>query len=249
MHQTCAASSRSQISERHCWTRSAISRKRCSLDLEASWAGASGAATHFGTARIPWPSRGLCPARFLISRDHRWTKDYDEQHLFTPSGVGHFDRGLYPTHWESGRRGSAIAARSTTDLDRHGEDWGNKNGSAQFDRAMLEALGTVSFSTHTPWYKEPVTFEGVPLVRLLDLLEVHGDTLIAVALNDYTTEIPITDAAKYGPILALKRNGEYMPVRDKGPIFIVYNYDSNSDLRSQKFYSRSAWQVTRIEIK
>src|SRR6516164_10269020 len=79
--------------------------------------------------------RGLCPARFLVSRDNRWTKDYDEQHLFTPSGVGHFDRGLYPTHWESGTRGSAIAARSTTDLDRHGEDWGNKNGSAQFDRA------------------------------------------------------------------------------------------------------------------
>ena len=125
----------------------------------------------------------------------------------------------------------------------------NKDGSAQFDRAMLESLGTVSFSTHTPWYKEPVTFEGVPLVRLLDLLEVHADTLIAAALNDYTTEIPITDATKYGPILALKRNGEYMPVRDKGPIFIVYDYDSNSDLRSQKFYSRSAWQVTRIEIK
>jgi len=125
----------------------------------------------------------------------------------------------------------------------------NKDGSAQFDRAMLEGLGTVSFSTHTPWYKEPVTFEGVPLVRLLDLLEVHGDTLIAVALNDYTTEIPLADAIKYGPILALKRNGEYMPVRDKGPIFIVYDYDSNSDLRSQKFYSRSAWQVTRIEIK
>jgi hypothetical protein len=125
----------------------------------------------------------------------------------------------------------------------------NKDGSAQFDRSMLEALGTVSFSTHTPWYKEPVTFEGVPLARLLNLLEVHGDTLIAVALNDYTTEIPITDAAKYEPILALKRDGEYLPVRDKGPIFIVYNYDSNSDLRSQKFYSRSAWQVTRIEIK
>jgi len=125
----------------------------------------------------------------------------------------------------------------------------NRDDSAQFDRAMLEALGTVSFSTQTPWYKEPVTFEGVPLARLLGILEVHGDTLVAIALNDYTTEIPITDATKYEPILALKRNGEYMPVRDKGPIFIVYNYDSNSELRSQKFYSRSAWQVTRIEIK
>ena len=125
----------------------------------------------------------------------------------------------------------------------------NKDASAQFDRAMLEALGTIAFSTATPWYKEPVTFEGVPLAKLLGLLQVRGDTLVAVALNDYTTEIPITDATKYNPILALKRNGEYMPVRDKGPIFIVYNYDSDPELKSQKYYSRSAWQVTRIEIK
>jgi hypothetical protein len=125
----------------------------------------------------------------------------------------------------------------------------NTDGTAQFDRTMLEALGTVSFTTATPWYKEPVTFEGVPLAKLLDLLQVHGETLVVVALNDYTTEIPIADATRYNPILALKRNGEYMPVRDKGPIFIVYNYDSDPELRSQKFYSRSAWQVTRIEIR
>jgi hypothetical protein len=87
------------------------------------------------------------------------------------------------------------------------------------------------------------------LKKLLDVLEAHGETLVAVALNDYTTEIPITDAAKYKPILALKRNGEYMAVRDKGPIFIVYNYDGDPELKSQKYYSRSAWQVTRIEIR
>lgn len=125
----------------------------------------------------------------------------------------------------------------------------NNDNTAQFDRAMLEELGMVSFSTSTPWYKEPVTFEGVPLAKLLDLLKVQGSTLMAIALNDYSTEIPVSDAAQYHPILALKRNGEYMPVRDKGPIFIVYNYDSDPELKSQKFYSRSAWQVTRIEVK
>jgi hypothetical protein len=70
-----------------------------------------------------------------------------------------------------------------------------------------------------------------------------------MALNDYTTEIPVDDFTKYNVILALKRDGEYMPVRDKGPLFIVYPYDSDPELRSQKYYSRSAWQVARLIVK
>jgi hypothetical protein len=114
---------------------------------------------------------------------------------------------------------------------------------------MLEGLGMVSFETSTPWYSAPVTFEGVPLAKLMDAVGAKGEKLIAVALNDYNTEIPLEDFTKYRVILAIKRNGEYMPVRDKGPLFIVYDYDSNPDLKSQKFYSRSAWQVARFEVK
>jgi hypothetical protein len=50
-------------------------------------------------------------------------------------------------------------------------------------------------------------------------------------------------------ILALKRDGEYMPVRDKGPLFIIYPYDNAPELRSQQFYSRSVWQVSRLVVK
>lgn len=125
----------------------------------------------------------------------------------------------------------------------------NKDGAAQFDRTMLESIGMVSFTTSTPWYKEPVTFEGVPLAKVMQAVGAKGDRLMAVALNDYSAELPMDDIAKYNVILALKRNGEYMPVRDKGPLFIVYPFDSNPDLKSQKFYSRSVWQVARIEVK
>jgi hypothetical protein len=125
----------------------------------------------------------------------------------------------------------------------------NKDGTAQFDRAMLEGLGMVSFETMTPWYKEPVKFEGVPLAKLMDAVGAKGEKLVAVALNDYNTEIPLEDFTKYNVILAIKRNGEYMSVRDKGPLFIVYDFDGNPDLKSQKFYSRSAWQVARFEVK
>ncbi len=56
------------------------------------------------------------------------------------------------------------------------------------------------------------------------------------------------DFAKFNVILAIKRNGEYMPVRDKGPLFIVYPYDSKSELKSQTYYGRSAWQLKRLEV-
>lgn len=125
----------------------------------------------------------------------------------------------------------------------------NKDGTAQFDRSMLEALGETSFSTSTPWYDGPRKFEGVPLAKLLDAVGASGDHIVATALNDYSTNIPVEDARKFGVILALKRDGGYMPVSDKGPIFIVYPFDSNPELKAQVYYKRSAWQVSRIEVK
>lgn len=126
---------------------------------------------------------------------------------------------------------------------------GNSAGGVKFDRAALEALGMVSVVTNTPWYKEPVTFEGVPLAKLMAAVGASGERLAVVALNDYSAEVPMEDVTRYNVILALKRNGEYMPVRDKGPLFVIYPFDSDPDLRNQKFYSRSVWQVARIEVK
>ena len=119
----------------------------------------------------------------------------------------------------------------------------------QFDRDALEALGMVTIETTTPWYKGVVKFEGVPLHKLMQSVGATGERLVAIALNDYSSELPIEDFAKYNVILALKRDGEYMPVRDKGPLFIIYPYDATPELRSQKFYSRSVWQVSRLVVK
>ncbi len=125
----------------------------------------------------------------------------------------------------------------------------NVNGSAIFDRAMLEKIGMVKVQTKTPWYDSVMTFEGVPLDKLMAEVGATGHTVKARALNDYTTDIPIEDFAKYHVILALKRNGEYMPVKDKGPLFVIYPYDSDPELQSQTYYSRSAWQVAKMKIE
>jgi hypothetical protein len=124
----------------------------------------------------------------------------------------------------------------------------NRPGAALFDRAMLEALGQRSFTTTTPWYDGPVTFEGVPMARLMQAVGAQGHTVTALALNDYATEIPMADFREYEVILALKRNGAYMPVRDKGPLFIIYPFDSVPELKSRRYFSRSAWQLSQLIV-
>ncbi len=124
----------------------------------------------------------------------------------------------------------------------------NFGDEARFDRPMLEALGTTSFKATTPWFEGAVEFEGVPMTRLLHAVGASGDKITAVALNDYTTEIPVSDFDRFGVILALKRNGEYMSIRDKGPLFIIYPYDSQPELQNRRYYARSAWQVARLIV-
>ena len=125
----------------------------------------------------------------------------------------------------------------------------NADGKAVFDTASLEKLGTVTFQTTTPWYNGRTTFTGIPLQKLMDYVGAKGSVVKVTALNDYTTIIPLSDFKKYNVILAVKVNGEYMRIRDKGPLFIVYPYDSIPELNNQVYYSRSAWQVSRMSIE
>lgn len=125
----------------------------------------------------------------------------------------------------------------------------NKGSDALFDRSMLESLGQTSFVTTTPWYKGLTRFDGVPMHMVMQAVAASGDRITAVALNDYATDIPISDFERYGVLLALKRDGEYMPVRDKGPLFIIYPFDQFPELQTQKYYSRSAWQLARLIVQ
>ncbi len=125
----------------------------------------------------------------------------------------------------------------------------NDGNAAVFDRPMLEALGMSSVETATPWYTGIIKFEGVRMDTLMRYVGATGESVTAIALNDFSSEIPISDFSRYGVLLALKRDGKYMPISDKGPLFIVYPYDSSPELRAQKFYSRSAWELAQLIVQ
>jgi hypothetical protein len=123
------------------------------------------------------------------------------------------------------------------------------SGTVTFTRDQLETMGLVSIKTATPWNSGIVNFEGVPLALLLDKANAKGATATVSALNDYSVDVPTADFAQFGVILAVKRNGSYMPVDDQGPFFVMYPFDSNATLRGQPFYGRAVWQVKAIAVQ
>ncbi len=68
----------------------------------------------------------------------------------------------------------------------------NVGDKAVFDLAMLEKLGMKTIET-TPRYTGKVRFDGIPLSKLMDLVGAKGTSARVLALNDYTTIIPIDD--------------------------------------------------------
>lgn len=124
----------------------------------------------------------------------------------------------------------------------------NGDGVAMFDLALLQTLPKHEFTTSTIWTEAPATYEGVLLSDLLTAVGASGKTVVAAALNDYQISIPVADAKADGPLLAFLTNGEPMSARNKGPIWLIYPFDTVAAYRTEQTYARSIWQLTRIEI-
>jgi hypothetical protein len=120
---------------------------------------------------------------------------------------------------------------------------------ARFDLAGLMQLPQTTIETRTEWTEGMQVFEGVLLGELLKLVDASGDSIRAVALNDFNAAIPMSDVDTYGVLLALRQNGELMRVRDKGPIWIVYPWnESTADVISSINW-RMVWQLSQLVIE
>jgi hypothetical protein len=145
---------------------------------------------------------------------------------------------------------ASIDAPHGTVILRVTGDIQNKNakGEADFDQAMLESIAGRHAVMQTPWTDGMTTFDGPLLRNILDQVGAKGKKLKIKAINDYSAEVPMEDARDYDTMLALKMNGQPMSVRDKGPLFMIYPFDTNPGLYNEKYFSRSVWQITEIEV-
>lgn len=119
----------------------------------------------------------------------------------------------------------------------------------RLDKTMVNALPRKQIRTENPWDHGPLTYEGVLLRDLMKFVKADGKSITVTALNDYRAEIPLEDLEKYDVILADKRDGVDLPVRDKGPFFVVFPFTDVPELSTEARFAQSVWQVNRISVK
>ncbi len=114
--------------------------------------------------------------------------------------------------------------------------------------ADLQALPQVEFTTSTIWTTDPVTFAGPTLAAVLESVGAADGSLSMVAVNDYKVQMPRGVVAQDAPIIATRLNGEPFTIRNKGPLWLVFPFDSSTAYQTEEIYSYSIWQLTRIAV-
>ena len=143
----------------------------------------------------------------------------------------------------------ALQGRSVLQLQPAG------NGQAQAcDLQALERLPAHDITTALP----PVLglvgthhWTGVPLRHLIEQLGGgERSRIVLMALNDYAVVIPSSDLLRYNPVLAYRRDGQHMGIRDKGPLILIYPFDAHPVLQQGLDYvHRTIWQVHAVSIR
>lgn len=125
----------------------------------------------------------------------------------------------------------------------------NATGEAHFDLAMLESLSPATIHTTTKWTEGVQRFDGVLVREILRVVGANGETVLAFALNDYVVSFPVMEFSRYPVLAAIKMNGDYLRVRDKGPIWVVYPRDHHPELQNASSDHKWIWQLKRIHVK
>ena len=122
------------------------------------------------------------------------------------------------------------------------------DGRQEFDMVGLQSLGERQITTSSMWTRGANLYTGVMLHSLIDHLKLEDGSVKLTALNDYAIVMPVIEATSEAPMLAYMVNGAPMTVRDKGPIWVIYPFDSDKKFRNDQIYARSVWQLNRIEV-
>jgi hypothetical protein len=92
----------------------------------------------------------------------------------------------------------------------------------EFDREMMEALGTrKAVITHAKWPR-PVTVEGPLLRDVLAAAGVKTGKFRITALDGFAVELGPEDLAAQDWIVALKADDRYLGIGERGPSWVVY---------------------------
>ena len=94
---------------------------------------------------------------------------------------------------------------------------------AEFDRAMLDDLGTHRATIAYKGWAEPVTFQEPRLADVLKAMGWNGTKITTLALDGFGTEIKKADIDARNWILATWGNGKPFGIGQRGPLWLVFD--------------------------
>jgi hypothetical protein len=117
-----------------------------------------------------------------------------------------------------------------------------------FTDADLMELPQVTFATSTIWTDATTQFSGPSLASVLAAAGAVDGDIRLTAINDYQVDIPRVWVEPASPIIATRIDGAPFGIREKGPLWLVFPFDSDDRFQTEEVYSFSIWQLTQIQI-
>jgi len=122
--------------------------------------------------------------------------------------------------------------------------------SFRFSEAELLKLPSKKLKTSVDW--SPVAEWAGPTID--DVLKVAGidssaTKLRAVAHDSFAANIPLTDLATYGPLIAHTKDGKRLTDPKHGPLFVVYPRDQQPELQTAAAGVKFVWALCKIEVQ
>jgi hypothetical protein len=77
----------------------------------------------------------------------------------------------------------------------------------------------------------------------------QGQTITALALNDYSVDLPVDDGARHGALLVYLFDGQPMLPSDRGPLWILYPFSDRKETQSETFYQRAVWNLYAMTVR
>lgn len=121
-------------------------------------------------------------------------------------------------------------------------------GTMQLTDTALSALPQIAFATSTIWTTGEIRFSGPALAAVLQAGGAGTGDLMLHATNDYNVKMPRDMIEAEAPIIATRIGGQPISLRDKGPFWVVFPYDTQARFRSDLALMVSVWQLIEISV-
>ena len=119
---------------------------------------------------------------------------------------------------------------------------------AEFDVSMLESLGMHEIEVNYEDWPGPVQLGGPRLSDLLEAVGAEPEAMVVLALDGFAVDITSDALAKEDWIVAIKQDGGYMGVGQRGPAWVVFDPGDDKSITAEEEGSWP-WAAFFIEIK